>query len=156
MYLYFFDLDDTICNTMSAVNEIKQKYLIEKSNYEDEKEYYLLMEKKLREYGFDKIEPLKNSTIHLLKELIQNSKQDVYYITAREGCDRKASASWLKQHDLWLGEEKLIMDTHGIKGKVINSILNNSKKEFAFLFDDLIDNHKEASTYKKIISCLPM
>jgi hypothetical protein len=48
------------------------------------------------------------------------------------------------------------MDTRGIKGKVINGILQNSDKQFALLFDDLHENHQEAAPYKNIISCLPL
>lgn len=157
MYLYFFDLDDTICNTLDVITKIEQKHSINKDDFKDIEDYHILIEEKLTDHGFDKIEPLKNSTMLLLKELIRTSPEDVYYITAREGRVREESISWLKEHNLYLGEERLIMDTRGIKGKTINEILSNlNGKEFAFLFDDLMDNHKEASNYKNIIACLPI
>ncbi len=156
MYLYFFDLDDTICNTGEIINKIKKEYNITRTAFKSDQDYDNALWEKLQEYGADKIEPLANSTISLLRQLIVTNPHDVFYITARESTVRTESIDWLKKHGLWLGEEKLIMDTNGIKGKTINEILNNSTREFAFLFDDLIDNHKEASNYKKIISCLPL
>jgi acid phosphatase class B len=155
MYLYFFDLDDTICNTAQAVKHLESEYNLKKEDYASDREYFLAVDKKLREYGLDNINILENSTVSLLQQLIKDNSQDIYYITARESKVRESSILWLKKHNLWLGEHKLLMDTQDIKGKTINGILEDSDKQFAFLFDDLIDNHKEAAPYKKIISCFP-
>ncbi len=155
MYLYFFDLDDTICDTYTMVEDIHKRYSIIRENYTQD-EYNSLIESKLAIYGFTNVSPLNNSTFAFLKQLVVRSPEDVYFITARQSNVRDQSKEWLQKHNIWLGENKLIMDTNGIKGKIINSILNeNSSKQFAFLFDDLEDNHKEAASYKKIISCLP-
>ncbi|MDR2008311.1 MAG: hypothetical protein LBQ34_05000 [Alphaproteobacteria bacterium] len=155
MYLYFFDLDDTICNTAAAVKYIEAKYNLKKEDYPSEHDYNKVLEAKLHEYGLDNISILENSTVSLLQQLIKDKSQDIYYITARESDVREQSSLWLKKYDLWLGENRLLMDTQSIKGKTINGIMSGSNKQFAFLFDDLIDNHKEAAHYKKIISCFP-
>ena len=154
MYMYFFDIDDTICDTKTVVDEFAIKNNIDQ-NKVDKDLFYKQAGEYLKSYGLHNMNPLKNSTFMLLEELIKKQKEDVYYITARPSEVRTSSIDWLKKHNLWLGESKLIMDTEGIKGKVINDMMANSNKKFAFLFDDLEDNHKEASKYKNIISCLP-
>ncbi|MCL2566558.1 MAG: hypothetical protein FWE18_00475 [Alphaproteobacteria bacterium] len=157
MYLYFFDLDDTICNTAQAVKHLESKYNLKKEDYADEHEYFQVLDNKLREYGLDNISILENSTVSLLQQLIKDKAHDnIYYITARESTVRQESVVWLKKYNLWLGEDRLLMDTQNIKGKTIDGIMSSSDKQFAFLFDDLIDNHKEAASYKKIISCFPI
>ena len=154
MYMYFFDIDDTICNTKEIIdnfaisNNINQKEV-------DKDWFYKVAGDHLKNYGLHNIAPLKNSTFMLLEELIKSKKEDVYYITARTSEVREDSIKWLKKNNLWLGDNKLIMDTEGIKGKTINNMMQNTNKKFALLFDDLEDNHKEASQYKNIISCLP-
>jgi hypothetical protein len=155
MYLYFFDLDDTICDTKSLVNQIIAQHNINEEDFPSQMDFYHKIEEYLYEKGFEHNKLLDNSTVALLKRLIINEPQNVYYITARQGKVRDVSIAWLKKYDLYLGDEKLLMDTKDIKGKVINDIMQKSKQEFAFLFDDLIDNHMEASKYKNIISCYP-
>ncbi|MDR0484842.1 MAG: hypothetical protein LBH40_06170 [Alphaproteobacteria bacterium] len=155
MYLYFFDLDDTICNTAAVMKQLGNKYNIKREDFQSQEDYFKVIDVKLMEYGLDNINPLENSTVALLQQLMKTNSQDIFYITARESSVRDVSTAWLKKHNLWLGEEKLIMDTKDIKGKTINNIMNNSDKKFALFFDDLVENHKEASFYKEIICCYP-
>lgn len=154
MYLYFFDLDDTICDTKSLVEQISKEHNVKESDFASQNDFY----NEIEQYLYDKHEEnniLHNSTTMLLKKLVINQPQNVFYITARESKLQDISIHWLKKYDLYLGNEKLIMDAKGIKGKLINNILQQAPQDFALLFDDLIDNHIEAAKYKNIISCYP-
>ena len=155
MYLYFFDLDDTICNTKSLVDKISKDKNIYPKDFKHIQDFYIAINDYLYDYGFGELEMLDNSTTKLLKKLVEKEPHNVFYITAREGRAKDDSKLWLKKHNLHINDEKLIMDTHGIKGLVINDILQKSSKNFALLFDDLVDNHLEAAKYKNIISCYP-
>ncbi len=152
MHLYFFDLDDTITNTRKIVMEILQNNKTPEVSYH---KFNKWMEEKINEYGVDNIPLLDNAIVSLLRKLLLEQPENVYYITARSSSVRKDTILWLKHHKLWINDEQLIMDTEGVKGFTISKILGNSPKEFAFLFDDLKANHVEASKYSNIISCLP-
>lgn len=154
MYLYFFDIDDTICNTNIIVQDILSNV---DSNKLSKAELEEIITTEFNKFGVENLELLNNSTVKMLQHLLQTNPSCVYYITARPSNPFiQGTKTWLKKHNLWLNDEKLIMDTEGIKGKTINNIMQqNPNYKFAFLFDDLQDNHTESAPYKNIISCLP-
>ncbi|MFL1781375.1 hypothetical protein ABSA28_01098 [Candidatus Hepatincolaceae symbiont of Richtersius coronifer] len=163
MFLYFFDLDDTICNTKSMVNAILKEHSLEEiyqnfnpgERFKSIEELYTFVEDQIYIKGYHNIEILENSIFKILRTLLEHQKHEVYYITARYSRHRDHTIQWLKKHDLWIDEDKLIMDTHNIKGFTVNNLLKERNKQFAFFFDDLASNHEEAAAYKNIISCVP-
>jgi hypothetical protein len=153
MNLYFFDIDDTICHTNPVIQAVLQN--LDQTQYSKE-ELTNIINNELDKYGLENLDILNNSIYSYLLYLLKHNKTAVYYITARPSSCRVATVKWLKTHNLWIGDDKLIMDTDGIKGKTINEIMQNHKEaKFAFLFDDLHANHVESSVYKNIIACLP-
>lgn len=156
MYLYFFDLDDTICDTQAIVDVISKKHNVYKQDFKNDDDFYRAIDKFFYEYKFSSMPILHNSATHLLKKLIKTEPHNVFYLTARESKARGDTIKWLKDNNLHIGDNKLLMDARGIKGLTINNILERAVyKDFAMLFDDLIENHLEASKYKNIISCYP-
>ncbi|UQY80483.1 hypothetical protein HAV_00682 [Candidatus Hepatincola sp. Av] len=155
MYLYFFDLDDTICHTQSVVDSLSVKHNIHLKDFSNKDDFYVAIDLKIKEeIGYNNIPLIPNNTVKLLQYLLRDNKDSVYYITARSSSLREESKQWLAKHDLWLNDERLIMDAFQQKGQLISNILKE-KGSFAFLFDDLLENHEEVAKYKNIISCLP-
>ncbi len=153
MFLYFFDIDDTICNT----KELIQKFLKNiPSDITSKNEIGLFIEEEIYKYGIENMELLNNSTTNFLKLVLSQHKDNVFYITARDGKYKEDTIKWLKKHDLAIPKERIFFNTEGKKGQIINEILETYEdKKFAIFFDDLLDNHEEASKYKNILTVLP-
>lgn len=154
MYLYFFDLDDTLCKSKEIINSIVANLDV---NSLSEQELDEIIINNFINYRHENLERLNGPALNLLFTLINNKEHEfIYYITARDSRCRESSENWLKKQGLWLGEDKLLMDQAGKKGYTINNILkNNVNKKFAFLFDDMLKNHEDCLQYPNIIPCLP-
>lgn len=155
MYLYFFDIDDTIANSKEVIDYIIAKHLDNKEHNMNDQEVYDFIGDHLAEYGFDNLCLKPSKVLNLLNQLLCHDHEKIYYITARRSFFKQQTINWLKKHNLFTYESRLLLDQEHIKGQTINQILNKSKEQFAFLFDDDIRNHDDCKAYPNIITCYP-
>ena len=151
MYIYFFDIDNTLADTDKFLeSKLPKNYLLL-----NRKEQIEILDKIMTKDLYLNIPILQNSATHLLLYLLEK-KVDIYFITARESKIKEETEEWLEKHKLLLDKNKLIMNADK-KGEIINRILKEkySSIKFAILFDDSINIHNEISLYNNIISCFP-
>ncbi|MCL2566525.1 MAG: hypothetical protein FWE18_00300 [Alphaproteobacteria bacterium] len=150
MYIYFFDIDNTLADTEKFLESVVPE------NYSslNKKQQIEVLDKILTKNDYLNIPILHNSASNLLLHLLKQ-KQEVYFITARESKIKEETEGWLEKHKLLYNKNNLIMNANK-KGIIIKDILlEKPSAEFAILFDDSMEIHKEISLYNNIISCFP-
>ncbi len=147
MYSYFFDIDNTIADTDRFLANILPQGFKDL----DRASQIQILDQLLTKETYKNIPILDNNAVSMLKFLISSKyEDDIYFITARENKIFLESKEWLEYHNLWISEDKLIMEAYD-KGSMIAK-LNTSK--FAILFDDDIKQIRSCNIYNNILGCL--
>lgn len=105
MYIYFFDIDNTLADTDKFLeSKLPNNYFLL-----NRKEQIEILDKIMTKDLYLDIPILQNSATHLLLFLLEK-KEDIYFITARESKIKEETEKWLEKHKLLLDKKRLIMD----------------------------------------------